>query len=96
LTTFNASVSYDPSETIVSYTWDFGDGNKTSVTQPLINHTYTRVGNYTVTLSVTDNQGLWNTTTRMIKVYYVTDLNKDGKVNIIDLHRVARDFGKSL
>lgn len=53
---FNASESYDPDGEIISYIWDFGDGftgeNKTTT------HTYTQKGNYTVTLTVTDNNNL--------------------------------------
>jgi len=44
---------------VTSYTWTFGD-NSTSVTGSLTGHTYTRPGNYTVTLNVTDAAGHWN------------------------------------
>jgi hypothetical protein len=89
-TVFNASNS---TGTIVSYQWNFGDNNVTTTTLPTINHTYTKVGKYTVTLNVTDNQGLWNTTTVKITVTYRTDLNKDGTVNIIDIATAAKAFG---
>ncbi|MCW3985053.1 MAG: PKD domain-containing protein, partial [Candidatus Bathyarchaeota archaeon] len=53
--TFNASASYDPDGTIVSYFWDFGDGvNGSGV---IANHSYANDGTYTVTLTVTDNDG---------------------------------------
>ena len=53
--TFNASASYDPDGSIVSYQWDFGDGNtSTGVTA---NHAYAEAGNYTVTLTVIDDDG---------------------------------------
>jgi PKD repeat protein len=52
---FNASASYDPDGTIVSYLWDFGDG--TSATGVLVEHGYADDGTYTVTLAVTDNNG---------------------------------------
>lgn len=58
--TFNASASYDPDGSIISYTWDFGDGNVTTVTDPIITHVYTTAEstvNYTVMLTVTDNEG---------------------------------------
>ena len=41
---------------IVSALWNFGDG-ATSADWPVATHTYSTPGSYTVTLSVTDNQG---------------------------------------
>jgi hypothetical protein len=54
--TFNASQSYDDKYgTVASYAWNFGDGNTTTVTNPIVQHTFTSPGNYTVTLLVTDS-----------------------------------------
>jgi len=66
--TFNASASYDTDGFIVNYTWNFGDGNTTTVTEPVINHTYTIGGNYSVKLTVTDNTGCSNTTTVFVGI----------------------------
>ena len=66
--TFNASESFDPDGYITSYTWDFGDSNITTVTTPLIEHAYTTYDNYTVTLTVIDNDGLNNSCTQIIEV----------------------------
>ncbi len=66
--TFNASASYDPDGTIVSYFWDFGDGTNATETDPIATHTYTEPETYTVTLTVTDNDGLTETTTKDITV----------------------------
>ncbi|MCW4016794.1 MAG: PKD domain-containing protein [Candidatus Bathyarchaeota archaeon] len=52
---FDASNSYDLDGTIVTYSWDFGDGN--IATGMAVDHTYIEDGNYTVTLTVTDNDG---------------------------------------
>jgi len=52
---FDASGSYDPDGTIVSYSWDFGDGN--AATGVTVDHAYSEDGNYTVTLTVTDDDG---------------------------------------
>lgn len=52
---FDASGSSDPDGSIVSYEWDFGDGNSGSGAMP--GHTYASDGAYTVTLTVTDNDG---------------------------------------
>jgi hypothetical protein len=47
---------------IASRQWDFGDGNTSTETNP--HHTYTAVGTYDVTLTVTDNQGNTDSETR--------------------------------
>jgi len=52
---FHANNSYDPDGSIVSYSWNFGDGGSSSGINPT--HAYTANGTYTVTLTVTDNLG---------------------------------------
>ena len=52
---FDASQSEDADGTIVSYLWDFGDGN-TATTKMAI-HRYQNPGDYIVSLSVTDDDG---------------------------------------
>jgi len=57
---FNASESYDPGGTIAKYYWDFGDGNATSTTNPVIAHTFNHTymsKTYTVSLIVEDDSG---------------------------------------
>ena len=62
--TFDASGSYGHS--IVSYSWDFGDGN--SSTGITARHIYNDVGIYTVTLTVTDSDGKKGYNTKVIIV----------------------------
>jgi parallel beta-helix repeat protein len=50
---FDASLSYDYNGNIISYQWDFGDGQ--SGAGLTISHTYSNYGTYEVTLEVTDN-----------------------------------------
>jgi PKD repeat protein len=52
---FDASASSDSDGTIVSYAWDFGDGNTGSGVTT--SHTYAAAGTYTVQLTVTDDDG---------------------------------------
>lgn len=56
---FDASASSDPDGVIVSYHWSFGDDSTGEGEK--ISHTYTTKGIYTVTLTVTDNDGLKKT-----------------------------------
>lgn len=56
---FNGSKSYDPDGVIVSYIWDFGDG--TTGSGEIVQHTYAKDGNYSVTLNVTDDFGAYDT-----------------------------------
>jgi len=55
IASFNASQSVDPDGTIAAYTWNFGDGS--SASGSAVTHTFTAAGTYSVSLTVTDNQG---------------------------------------
>ena len=52
---FDGSQSYDADGDSLSYTWDFGDGTTGEGVRPT--HVYSRIGKYTVTLTVNDNSG---------------------------------------
>ena len=52
---FDGSASTDADGTIASYSWDFGDGN--TAAGVTASHIYGDVGDYTVTLTVTDDDG---------------------------------------
>ena len=63
---FDASTSYDIDGEILSYNWEFGDNSTGS--GKMISHTYETLGNYTVTLTVTDNQDDQQIYTRVISI----------------------------
>jgi PKD repeat protein len=63
---FNASDSYDPDGTIISYEWDFGDNSTDSGST--VTHQYSSSGTYTVHLRVTDNSGNTGSTTKDVTV----------------------------
>ncbi len=50
--------STDTDGTIVSWLWDFGDGTYNITQNP--EHRFAKFGNYSITLTVTDNEGLSN------------------------------------
>jgi gliding motility-associated-like protein len=52
----------DQSTGAVSWNWNFGDGNTSGQQHPV--HTYQNMGNYTVSLTVTNTHGCSNTFTR--------------------------------
>jgi PKD repeat protein len=57
--TFNATTSIDPDGVITKYHWSFGDGvEDTGVTTT---HIYSSAGDYTVRLSVVDDNGIGST-----------------------------------
>jgi len=56
--------STDTDGTIVSWSWDFGDGNSSTMQNPT--HQYTTSGTYLVNLAVTDNAGAANSFTTNI------------------------------
>ncbi|WP_299898833.1 glycoside hydrolase family 48 protein [uncultured Aquimarina sp.] len=63
---FDASTSSDPNGDALTYNWDFGNGQTSSVVDPLI--TYTAIGSYLVTLTVSDGQNTSSEFTRTITV----------------------------
>jgi len=49
--------SFDPDGSIVQWLWDFGDGNRSTSGSPI--HSYGKAGNYIITLTVWDDDGLY-------------------------------------
>lgn len=72
-TSFDASSSVSPTGTIVSYFWDFGDGNSTTTAIPTVSHQYGVGGFMTVTLTVTNSAG-----TSTTQVFNGQTMNKNG------------------
>lgn len=63
---FSGTSSYDVDGSIVSYAWKFGDGTTGTGISP--NHTYTTVGTFAVTLTVTDNTGSSNSISQPVTI----------------------------
>lgn len=70
--TFDASASTPEGGNITSYIWNFGDCTpivtKTGADNYIATHAFSAAGTFTVTLNVTDIEGLWSTTSKPIKV----------------------------
>lgn len=63
---FDASSSYDSDGSIVSYEWDFGNGD--IEVGETTTHTFNTAGTYSVKLIVTDNEGAGNSTSHSCTV----------------------------
>jgi len=63
---FDAAASTDPDGTVESYDWDLGDGS--TATGPLVTQGYDSPGTYTVTLTVTDDDGATDTAEATVEV----------------------------
>ncbi|HEX9069022.1 MAG TPA: PKD domain-containing protein [Ktedonobacterales bacterium] len=74
-----ATVSFDagasspptspPGDTLVNFTWDFGDGTPLQTTQePTTSHRFVRAGDYTVTVGAVEQAGAAGTATLVIHV----------------------------
>jgi PKD repeat protein len=66
LVTFDASASKPIGGEIISYEWNFGDGS--SASGKIVTHIYATVGTFTVTLNITDSEGLWAIRQKRIEV----------------------------
>jgi len=59
-----------------SWSWDFGDGGSSNEQNPT--HTYSTQGNYTVTLTVTDDMGYTGVDTTWVEITVELRANADG------------------
>jgi len=65
--TFDGSASSAPDGSLVSWAWSFGDSGTGSGS--VVTHAYATEGNYTVTLTVTDSNGLTGSASKDLTVY---------------------------
>ncbi len=63
---FDGSGSSDSDGSVTNYSWDFGDGSTASGAQ--VDHTYAAGGTYSVKLTVTDDGGKTNSTTKDVTI----------------------------
>ncbi|MGD8403219.1 MAG: PKD domain-containing protein [Anaerolineales bacterium] len=70
---FSSTDSYDPDGTLSATSWDFGDGSSSTEADP--SHSYTDVGIYQATLTVTDNDGSTHSDSLSINVQDGTTIN---------------------
>jgi gliding motility-associated-like protein len=71
--TFNNTTQIAPPDFITEYNWSFGDGGTSSEENPA--HEYTSQGVYTVTLTVTSNEGCSSSITQQVSVYPLPNVN---------------------
>ncbi len=67
-TTLDASASVDVDGVITDYEWDVDNNGSTDLTGRSVDHVFADEGNYTVTLTVTDDQGGQDTDTVVVSV----------------------------
>jgi len=78
--------STDRDGVIASHLWDFGDGSQSTQAHP--EHTYLENGTYTVTLTVTDNDGASHSVSKQVAVSGKTFFENVGDYPILDLRSV--------
>ncbi len=81
--TFDGTSSSDPDGDNITYNWDFGDGTSTGwQNSSKTSHSYNKLGNYTVTLNVSDGS-LTDTDTCIVRVFTQNYSPSPPKINDI-------------
>lgn len=71
---FDGQQSSDPDGSLVSYSWDFGDGE--AATGGMAEHSYATAGGFTVTLTVTDDGGAAASSAHSVTVQTPADIEE--------------------
>jgi gliding motility-associated-like protein len=77
---FTSTASVHNSSTIVQYEWSFGDNSTSTAINPA--HLYSSAGTYTVTLTVTTNNGCKDTITKNVVVHALPVAQFTAPVNV--------------
>lgn len=88
---FDGTSSSDPDGNLVAATWDFGDGQTASGTLTT-SHTYASPGTFTVTLTVTDNDGATDTAQQQVTV----SSGPQALVNGVPVNNLSAGSGENL
>ncbi len=84
-----SDTSSDSDGSVVAWDWDFGDGTTSTVQNPA--NSYTAGGTYTVSLTVTDDQGATGTTSAPVTV---TAPGGASTMHVSDLDAVSVSMGR--
>jgi len=77
----------------MEFKWNFGDGSEVGFGM-IVQHKYAKMGEYLVSLNVTDSEGEWNVKEILLKILpHRADLNEDGKIDLLDLYVLCRAYG---
>jgi|GEM_PF-2089251 len=90
--TFDAADSSDADGSIAGYEWEFGDGSTASGES--VTHSFDSAGDYTVSLTVTDDDGATNTNSRTVSVE--TDPGGSGVTTFAPYKHMTTQPGTSL
>jgi PKD repeat protein len=92
--TFTASDSSVGGSPIVEYSWDFGDGNSNSTSEPEVAHAYTLPGDYNVTLVVTNSEGLTSSRSQIATI--ATSVRHDIAILAITINTPHEYVGRTV